>query len=160
MQQTEYNGAQKVAYTGVFVMGALMILTGLSLWFKKQVPWLIGALGGQHVVLPVHVVMATLFLAFIAIHIVQVLRAGFPTLLSMMTGTMEVRPARTRRALAWSGTVFAALVAGFTVLRLTSGPTGIPSYLQWTVEHKDRQQHHRPGPSGRRAPAGGPVSYR
>lgn len=143
MQQAEYNGAQKVAYTSVMVLGALMIVTGLSLWFKRQVPWLIGALGGQHVVLPAHVIIATLFLVFIAIHIVQVLRAGFPTLLSMITGTTEIRPQRTRRALAWSATVLAALIVGFTVVRFTSGPMGVPSYLQWTVEHGGQQAHHR-----------------
>ncbi len=143
MQQAEYNGAQKVAYTGVMVLGALMIVTGLALWFKREVPWLIGALGGQHVVLPVHIVIATLFLAFIAVHIVQVLRAGFPTLLSMITGTTEVRPARTRRALAWSAAVLAALFVGFSVVRLTSGPAGVPSYLHWTIEHSNRQAQHK-----------------
>lgn len=141
MQQAEYNGAQKVAYTGVMALGALMIVTGLALWFKRQVPWLIGALGGQHVVLPAHVVMATLLLTFIVIHTIQVLRAGIPTLLSMISGTTEIQPRRTRRAVALSATVLVALAAGFVVIRFTSGPTGVPNYLQWTVEHRDRQPH-------------------
>lgn len=143
MQQAQYNGAQKVAYTGVMMMGALMIVTGLALWFGRRLPWLIGALGGQHVVLPVHIVVATLFLAFIAVHVVQVLRAGLPALLSMITGTTDVRPARTRRALAWSSAALAVLFIGFTVLRLTSGPAGVPTYLQWAVERADRPAHHR-----------------
>jgi thiosulfate reductase cytochrome b subunit len=151
MQQAEYNGAQKVAYTGVMLLGVLMILTGLALWFKRQVPWLIGAMGGQHIVLPLHVILATLLLAFIVIHTVQVLRAGFPTLLSMVSGTAEMRPARTRRALAGSAIVLAALFAGFTAIRFTSGPSGVPSYLQWTVEHQNRQPH-RPRQLGERAP--------
>ncbi|HEY9085516.1 MAG TPA: cytochrome b/b6 domain-containing protein [Candidatus Tyrphobacter sp.] len=139
MHRTEYNGAQKVAYTGVMLLGALMIVTGLALWLRRRLPWLIGALGGQHVVLPAHVVIATLFLGFIAIHMVQVLRAGVPTLLSMIVGTTELRPARGRRALVWSGGVLAALVVGFTIIRFTSGPTGVPTYLQWAVERGDRQ---------------------
>ena len=138
MQQAQYNGAQKVAYAGVMLLGALMILTGIPLFFTRP---LISFFGGQHVVLPVHIVIATLFLAFIAIHVVQVLRAGLPTLLSMITGTTEIRPARTRRSLAWSGVVLAALVVAFTVVRFTSGPDGVPSYLQWTVEHKDQRTH-------------------
>ncbi len=158
MQQTEYNGAQKVAYGGVMVMGVLMVLTGLSLWFKRQVPWLIAAMGGQHVVLPVHVVMATLFLLFIAVHVVQVLRAGVPTLLSMVTGTTEMRPARTRRAIGLYATALAAALVGFIVIRSTSGPTGVPTYLQWAVEHKVRQNHHRqPGIADRHATARAPV---
>ncbi|MHB8432781.1 MAG: cytochrome b/b6 domain-containing protein [Candidatus Tyrphobacter sp.] len=143
MHRAEYNGAQKVAYTGVMVLGALMIVTGLALWFRRQLPWLIGGLGGQHVVLPAHVIIATLFLAFIAIHLVQALRAGVPTLLSMITGTTEMRPARRRRALVWSGGVLAVLFVGFSVVRFTSGPTGVPTYLQWTVERGDRQGDRR-----------------
>ena len=156
-QPVQYNGAQKVAYAGVMVLGTLMIVSGLALWFKRQLPWLIGMLGGQRVVLAVHVVIAALFLAFIGIHIVQILRAGFPTLLSMITGTTEIRPARTRRALAWSGAVLAVLFVGFTVVRFTSGPAGVPSYLQWAVERGDHQAQygahalHAPHAKGRRA---------
>lgn len=144
MQPASYNGAQKVAYTAVIGMALVMILTGVALWFPRQLPWLSAAMGGKQIVLPVHVILATLLLLFIVVHVVQVLRAGLPTLLAMIVGTTEVRPQTTRRALAFSGAVLASVVIGFTVLRATSGPTGVPPYLQWTVEHHGRGGHRPP----------------
>ena len=82
----DYTVPQRFAYTGVLAAAALMVLTGLALWFKRQIPWLLAALGGERLVLPVHVVLATGVLAFIAIHVLQVLRAGIPTIRSMTVG--------------------------------------------------------------------------
>lgn len=90
MQPLPYNAAQRLAYTSILAMGALMVLTGAALWFKHQIPWLLAALGGEHVVLPAHIIIATSFVLFIAVHVSQVLRAGWPTLRSMLAG-----PART-----------------------------------------------------------------
>jgi thiosulfate reductase cytochrome b subunit len=143
MHQAEYNAAQKVAYTGVLALGVLMIVTGLALWFRRQLPWLIGSLGGQHVVLAAHVAIATLFLIFIAIHLVQVMRAGIPTVLSMITGAINMRPARTRRALAMSAAALVALFVGIAVVRFTSGPTGVPNYLHWAVQRDNQQARER-----------------
>lgn len=82
----DYSIPQRLAYTTVLAGAALMVITGLALWFKRQLPWLLAALGGERLVLPVHVILATGLLAFIAIHIVQVLRAGIPTIRSMTVG--------------------------------------------------------------------------
>ncbi len=136
--QTEYNGAQRLAYSGAMFMLIVMLITGPALWLKHRFPWLIGSLGGENIVLPAHVVVATLLLAYIFVHVVQVARAGGPTMLAMVSGTTEVRPARTRWALVASTAVLIAAFAGFAVLRSTSGPTGVPTYLQWTVEHKSK----------------------
>ena len=81
-----YGIPQRLAYTTVLCAAALMALTGLALWFKRQVPWLVAALGGERFVLPVHVVLAAGVLAFIALHILQVLRAGSTTIRSMTVG--------------------------------------------------------------------------
>lgn len=142
MERANYNGAQKLAYSGVMALGAVLIVTGVALWFGRQLPWLIRALGGQRIVLPVHVVVATLLLAFIAIHLVQVARAGLPTLFSMIVGSSDARPRAARRAFAFSGAALAAVVAGFTVLRATGGPAGVPPYLQWAVERKPATTQH------------------
>lgn len=143
MQPSAYNAAQKIAYTGVLVLGMLLIVSGVALWFKSHIPWLLAGLGGARVVLPAHIIIATLVLTFIIIHLTQVVRAGVPTLLSMIAGTTDMRPQRTRRALAFSGAVLATLLAGFTAIRLTSGPSGVPIYLRWAVERSD-QRTRRP----------------
>ncbi len=82
----EYSIPQRLAYTMVLGAGALIVLTGLALWFKRQVPWLLAALGGERLLLPVHVMLATGLLAFIAVHLAQVLQAGIPTIRSMTVG--------------------------------------------------------------------------
>jgi thiosulfate reductase cytochrome b subunit len=94
-----YSIPQRLVYTTVICTGALMLVTGIALWFKHQIPWLLAALGGERIVLPVHVVLATSLLAFITIHVLQVLRAGIPTLRSMTVGgavSNEAVPVRLR----------------------------------------------------------------
>lgn len=82
----DYTVPQRAAYTVVLGGGALMVLTGVALWFKHQIPWLLAALGGERLVLPFHVMLATGLLAFVAAHVLMVLRAGLPTLRSMTVG--------------------------------------------------------------------------
>ncbi len=94
MRSLSYNAAQRAAYTGTIAMGTLMVITGGALWFKHQVPWFIAAMGGERLVLPLHIILATGFIVFILIHVVQVLRAGLPTLLSMTIGNAP-KPTRT-----------------------------------------------------------------
>ena len=84
-----YNGAQRLAYTGVFALGALMIATGFSMWFGREVPWLPMLFGGRRTVVVVHVCSALAFISFIAVHVLQVLRAGWPTLRSMLLPARE-----------------------------------------------------------------------
>lgn len=148
MERADYNAAQKVAYTGVFVFGSLMILTGVALWFGRQLPWLVAALGGQRIVLPVHIILATSLLAFVGIHLAQVARAGLPTLLAMISGTTSREPRVRRRAFVLASVALVALAGGFSVVRLTSGPAGIPPYLHWAVRSKDGRgdgARHRTG---------------
>ena len=44
--QTKYNGAQKIAYTSVILMGAGSLITGLSIYKPTQAHWLTTVLGG------------------------------------------------------------------------------------------------------------------
>ena len=133
--RAEYNGAQRVAYTAVAAMGALMVLTGLALWFGRQLRWLSMLFGGHSVVLVIHIAVALAFVAFIVVHIVQVLRAGLPTLLSMVVGTSDMAGGRARRGTVWGATSIAVVVAGIVLVRAATAPTGVPPFLQWTVEH-------------------------
>jgi thiosulfate reductase cytochrome b subunit len=92
-----YSVPQRVAYTAVIAGASVMVLTGVALGFKHQIPWLLGALGGERLVMPVHVVLATSLLAFVAVHALQVVRAGMPTFRSMTVGpAMSKEPAAVR----------------------------------------------------------------
>ena len=133
LQKAEYNGAQRLAYSLVLAGGAVMVMTGAALWFGRRFPWMTAVFGGERIALTIHVVLAVALLGFIALHVVQVLRAGLPTLLGMITGSTERRPARARRGLAWTASVMASLVAAFAIVNQTSGPTGVPAFLRWAV---------------------------
>ena len=156
LQRADYNAAQRLAYTLVMAGGAVMVLTGVALWFGRRFPWMFAVFGGQRIALTIHVVLAVSLLAFIAVHLVQVLRAGLPTLLGMITGSTASGPARVRRGLGWSAGVLASLAAAFVLVARTSGPAGVPAYLRWAVpSHGARQtssplsaaSHRHPGQS-------------
>ena len=44
--QTKYNGAQRIAYTSVILMGAGMLMTGLAIYKPTSAHWLTTMLGG------------------------------------------------------------------------------------------------------------------
>jgi thiosulfate reductase cytochrome b subunit len=139
LERADYNSAQRLAYTLVMAGGTVMVLTGTALWFGKRFPWMLALFGGERIALTIHVVLALSLLAFIAVHLVQVLRAGLPTLLGMITGTTERQPARTRRGLVWTAVTAMSLIAAFSVVSRTSGPSGIPVFLRWAAPA--HQQH-------------------
>jgi thiosulfate reductase cytochrome b subunit len=150
LQRAEYNGAQRLSYTLVMIGGAVMVLSGLALWFGRQQPWLLAVFGGERVALTIHVVLALALIAFVVVHVVQVLRAGSATLLGMISGGVPERPARARRSVAWSAGVMASVVAAFIIAARTSGPTGVPAFLRWTVPaHGAREAAAAPRPHDR-----------
>jgi Ni/Fe-hydrogenase b-type cytochrome subunit len=77
-----HNPLQQVAYTGIYLLGMVAILTGFSLygmydahhWFFKHFLWLNNLLGAQYVRL-VHLFMMWVFMAFLPIHIYLAIRA-------------------------------------------------------------------------------------
>lgn len=143
LERASYNGAQRLAYTLVFIGGAIMVMSGLALWFGRQFPWMLVIFGGFRIALVIHVVLAISLLAFILVHLVQVLRAGLPTILGMITGSIVNHPARARRALTLAASITLCVIAGFAILNSTSGPTGVPVVLRWAVQpHAAR---HREG---------------
>jgi len=151
MQRAGYNGAQRLSYVAVMAGGAMMVMTGFALWFGRQFPWMPAAFGGQRITLTIHVVLALALIVFIAVHVVQVLRAGLPTLLGMITGSIASHPARARRGLAWGASVMASLVAALAIVNHSSGPTGVPAFLRWAVTPRAERQsthvaRHREGP--------------
>lgn len=89
-----YNGAQRIAYTIVSVMGAFSVLTGLAIYKPVQLSFLVRLLGGYAVARRIHFALTMAYAAFFVIHVVQVARAGWDNFRSMVTGfqATEERP--------------------------------------------------------------------
>ena len=84
--QVKYNGAQKIAYTSIIVMGLGSLLTGLAIYKPIQFSWLAWLFGGYEWARWVHFWLTIGFLVFFVIHIAQVIRAGWGDFQAMITG--------------------------------------------------------------------------
>lgn len=84
--QGKYNDAQRIAYTGVILMGAGSIVTGLAIFKSVQIAWLTTLLGGYQWARWMHFWLTILFVLFFAVHIVQVAIAGWSNFRSIITG--------------------------------------------------------------------------
>ena len=132
-QRAEYNAVQRLAYIMVFGGAGLMIASGTALWFGRRFPWMLAIFGGERIALIVHVALATSLLLFVLIHLVQVMRAGLPTIVAMIVGRFPQRRAQARGAFALAASVVTALVIALLIVNATSGASGIPGFLQWAV---------------------------
>jgi thiosulfate reductase cytochrome b subunit len=88
--QTKYNGAQRIAYTAVILMGAGSLVTGLSIYKPTQVHWITTLLGGYEMARWEHFFLTMGFCGFFAIHVLQVILAGWNNFRSMVSG-LEVQ---------------------------------------------------------------------
>ena len=93
-----YNVLQKLAYLGVIlVLLPLAILTGLGMspWANALLPGWVDLLGGRQSARTIHFICAWSIVAFVAIHVFQVIVTGFwNNLRSMITGRYRVPEAR------------------------------------------------------------------
>lgn len=88
-----YNVLQRLAYLGVFAMVLGMILTGLSMspGFGALTPWLVQLFGGRQSARTFHFLFASGLVAFLIIHLVEVVLAGpINEVRSMITGRYHV----------------------------------------------------------------------
>ncbi len=83
---TKFNGAQRIAYTSVIVMGAASLLTGLAIYKPIQLSWLTALLGGYEAARLEHFCLTIGFCAFFLVHLLQVLRAGWNNFRAMVAG--------------------------------------------------------------------------
>jgi thiosulfate reductase cytochrome b subunit len=90
--QKKYNGAQKIAYTSVILMGLGSLVTGLSIYKPTQAHWLTTLLGGYEMARWLHFWLTMGFCGFFVIHVVQVVLAGWNNFRSMVSG-YEIVPA-------------------------------------------------------------------
>jgi thiosulfate reductase cytochrome b subunit len=90
LPREKFNHAQRLAYSGVVVLGALSTVTGLAIYKPTQLWWLTTVLGGYQAARVEHFVLTLLFVLFFLVHIAQVVRAGWNNFRAMVTGH-EVR---------------------------------------------------------------------
>lgn len=90
-----YNVLQKLAYLGLIVLVAGMVLTGLTMspGIDAAAPWLLDLFGGRQSARTLHFACATLIVLFIFVHLAQVLLAGpINETRSIITGRFAVPP--------------------------------------------------------------------
>lgn len=84
--QGKYNDAQRIAYSGVILMGAGSVLSGLAIYKPTQLAFLTALFGGYQWARWVHFWLTILFVMFFLVHIIQVVLAGWSNFRSMITG--------------------------------------------------------------------------
>jgi thiosulfate reductase cytochrome b subunit len=89
--QKKYNGAQKIAYTSVILMGAGSLITGLAIYKPTQAHWVTTLLGGYEMARWEHFLLTIGFCGFFLVHVTQVVLAGWNNFRSMVSG-LEVQP--------------------------------------------------------------------
>ncbi len=87
----DYGAAQRFAYTAVLVMAAGAVLTGIALWKPVRASTLVAVLGGYQAARTIHLVLSALLVLFVAVHLVQVARAGWNRARAVVVG-YEVHP--------------------------------------------------------------------
>jgi thiosulfate reductase cytochrome b subunit len=87
-----YNPLQRLAYLGVIVLGALMVLSGLSIWKPVQLQSLAALMGGYEGARFVHFFCMSGLVLFIVIHLVLVILVP-RTFLPMLSGRARKQPA-------------------------------------------------------------------
>ncbi len=86
LPRRKFNGAQRLAYTSVILMGAGSVLTGLALHKPVQLAWLTTLLGGYELARWEHFWLMIGYVVFFIIHIAQVIRAGWNNFRAMVAG--------------------------------------------------------------------------
>jgi thiosulfate reductase cytochrome b subunit len=86
LPKAKFNAAQRFAYTGVVLMGAGSLLTGLAIYKPTQLAWLTSMLGGYPSARAFHFGLTIGYVLFFVIHIAQVVRAGWNNFRAMVIG--------------------------------------------------------------------------
>ena len=86
LPRRKFNGAQQISYTGIVLMGAGSLLTGLAIYKPTQVALLTNLFGGYEIARFIHFWLTMGYVAFFLVHVMQVIRAGWNNFRSMITG--------------------------------------------------------------------------
>jgi len=90
-QQGKYNGAQRIAYTAIIIMGIGSVLTGLAIYKPVQLGWMTAIFGGYKMSRIIHFVLTIGYVLFFVIHVIQVIIAGWNNFRAMVTGFEVMR---------------------------------------------------------------------
>ena len=85
-EQGKYNGAQRIAYTAIIVMGLGSLVTGVAIWRYVQFAWLADLLGGYPAARMEHFALTIAYVLFFLLHVGQVIRAGWNNARAMVMG--------------------------------------------------------------------------
>lgn len=89
--QGKHNALQKLAYTGIVLLGALSVLTGWAILKPVQLHWLVAVFGGFQAARYWHFWAVWLFVAFTCVHVAMVFLVDRASLRAMVTGTYHGR---------------------------------------------------------------------
>jgi thiosulfate reductase cytochrome b subunit len=92
LPRCKFNGAQRLAYTGVILMGAGSLLTGLSIYKPTQLHVITALLGGYEMARWFHFWLTIAYVGFFLMHVAQVIRAGWNNFRAMIIG-YKISPA-------------------------------------------------------------------
>ncbi len=84
--QIKYNGAQRIAYTMVLVMGIGSLITGIAIYRPVQFGFLRWLCGGYAAARTEHFILTVGFVLFFLVHVLQVTKAGWNNFQSIITG--------------------------------------------------------------------------
>ena len=84
--QSKYNGAQRVAYSLIIVMGFGSIITGLAIYKPVQFNAVMWLCGGYEAARLEHFILTIGYVLFFLIHLMQVIRAGWNNFRAMIAG--------------------------------------------------------------------------
>jgi thiosulfate reductase cytochrome b subunit len=84
--QDKYNGAQKITYSAIILMGLGSVLSGLAIYKPIQFGWLCASFGGYETARIVHFTLTIGYCLFFLVHVLQVIRAGWKNFRSMVAG--------------------------------------------------------------------------
>ena len=85
-RRANYPLPQKIAYMGTLIMGILTVLTGLAIYKPVQLGFLTSIFFGYEIARLFHFGFMVGFVFFIIVHVIQVMRAGWNNLRSMVAG--------------------------------------------------------------------------
>jgi thiosulfate reductase cytochrome b subunit len=84
--QGKHNPLQKLAYSGIVILGALAVLSGFAIYKPVQLAWLTTLFGGFQLARFWHFWTVWLFVGFLVTHVVLVFVADPASLRAMITG--------------------------------------------------------------------------
>jgi thiosulfate reductase cytochrome b subunit len=82
----KFNDLQRIAYTGVILMGIGSLLTGVAIYKPTQLHLITPLLGGYEMARWFHFWLTIAYVGFFLVHVAQVIRAGWNNFRAMIIG--------------------------------------------------------------------------